>query len=163
MKKIGLILIVVGSVLLTYAFFKDTTVYTGLGGSFSTVQNLGLMQQQQNTLFLGALIVIVGVLLFGFSLSNEGKNSINENLKFFANSNLISNSNSTKTSTSQLQTLSKVQKITLDEAVNKLIEMEYEISRRKDSPSFELVKNRTTYYLKNDDELIEYAMYKTRK
>jgi len=155
MKKIGLVLIAVGSLLLTFAFFKDTTVYSGAECGFRSVHNLGLMQQQQNAIFLGSLIVIVGVLLFGFSLSNESKNSRNENLKL--------SSTSSSSTPNQLQTLSKNHKNTLDEAVNKLIEMEYEVSRRKDSSSFELVKNRTTYYLKNEDELIEYAMHKAKK
>jgi ppGpp synthetase/RelA/SpoT-type nucleotidyltranferase len=88
-------------------------------------------------------------------LSNESKNSRNENLKL--------SSTSSSSTPNQLQTLSKNHKNTLDEAVNKLIEMEYEVSRRKDSSSFELVKNRTTYYLKNEDELIEYAMHKAKK
>jgi hypothetical protein len=147
MKKIGFILMGIGSILLIISLFMDTSVSSGFG----RVNNIGLMQQQQNILFVAALMVIVGVLLVGFSMKNSSEIATYESLKPLTASAPVN----------QLQTLKKIEKISIDEAINKLIELEYEVSRRKDSMSFEVEKNKTTYFFKDDDELIVFAMSKT--
>ena len=137
----------IGSILLIISLFMDTSVSSGFG----RVNNIGLMQQQQNILFVAALMVIVGVLLVGFSMKNSSEIATYESLKPLTASAPVN----------QLQTLKKIEKISIDEAINKLIELEYEVSRRKDSMSFEVEKNKTTYFFKDDDELIVFAMSKT--
>jgi hypothetical protein len=63
MKRFGLILLIVGGLVLVTAFAMDTSVDTGAGGR---VHNIGLMNEKQNTLLLGAALAIVGSVLFGF-------------------------------------------------------------------------------------------------
>ena len=59
MKNLPGGLISAGLVMLVLGLLKKTTVETGWG----TVHNIGLMQQQDNLLFIGALSLVAGLIL----------------------------------------------------------------------------------------------------
>jgi hypothetical protein len=59
MNRMPGIMIRFGLILLLYGFFKNTTVDTSLG----PIHNIGLMQQSQNMMIVGALLFIGGLLL----------------------------------------------------------------------------------------------------
>ena len=65
MKPAGILLLVIGSLFLLFGFGMDTTVPTDVGQR--RVHNIGLMNERQNTMLLGAALAIVGALFVGFS------------------------------------------------------------------------------------------------
>ena len=147
MKKIGIILVGIGSLLLITSLFMDTSV----SSEFGRVNNIGLMQRQQNLLLVASLLVLVGVLLVGFSMKNASQTEPYESLKPLT----------THTPINQLQPLKKIERISIDVAINSLIDMGYEVARRKDSESYELKLNKSTYFMRDDDELIAFALAKS--
>jgi hypothetical protein len=67
MRPFGIVLIIAGALLVAGALNMDTTTWASndpIHLSFQRVNNIGLMQAQQNTLILGGLAVLVGVILF---------------------------------------------------------------------------------------------------
>jgi|SRR5262245_30172506 len=84
MKKGGIVLIIVGIAWTLLAFSMNTTVETGgerIGsGRFAIdvpkkrVHNIGLMEERRNYLAIGGVMVVAGILLFGFgSLSTPAQ------------------------------------------------------------------------------------------
>lgn len=69
MKTFGVLLLICGALALVAGFGMDTTVPTGLGEG--RVHNIGLINQKQNVLLLGAALAVVGALFVGFA----GRNS----------------------------------------------------------------------------------------
>lgn len=65
MKYVGFIICMIGIALLAFAFTMDTSIsvdYPG-GNSFGLpdrVNNLGLMQDKQNYMILGAVLTVIG-------------------------------------------------------------------------------------------------------
>lgn len=85
MKKIGIVLIIVGMLWATIAFNMSTSVDTG-GETFGAgqysievpkmrVNNLGLMEDRRNHLMFAGLTILVGVMLLGFGTVSERRNS----------------------------------------------------------------------------------------
>ena len=68
---IGVVLGVLGGLVLIGGLNMDTTVSTGAG----SVHNIGLMQKQKNTIFLGAFIVFCGLVSGGYHFLENKKNS----------------------------------------------------------------------------------------
>jgi hypothetical protein len=58
MKYYGFILLFVGAAVGMYAFSIDTTVFSS--ASLDRINNLGLMSDKQNTLFVAGVLLIVG-------------------------------------------------------------------------------------------------------
>lgn len=79
MRNLSVALIVLGLMLLVWAFQIDTTVYssgTYIGGEIvggGSTYNLGLLQRQMMFFQTALAMVISGVVLFGFSPRPEGK------------------------------------------------------------------------------------------
>lgn len=82
MKQLGLVLVALGLFGAVFAFSMDTTIETGgdtIGsGGFSItlpksrVHNLGLIEQRRIFLYTSGLVILVGVILFGFgSIQNN--------------------------------------------------------------------------------------------
>lgn len=66
MRVFGIVLIVVGAIWLGIAFNMDTSIESPSGGLYGLperVENLGLIAQRQNHLFVSGLIILIGVLL----------------------------------------------------------------------------------------------------
>lgn len=75
MRPWGYLLIAVGTVWLVIAFLMDTSVSISGGGLYglpSRVENIGLIAQRQNHLFVSALIILIGVLLAIFGGPRPG-------------------------------------------------------------------------------------------
>lgn len=71
MRIFGLILIIIGIVWGVYAFYMETSIETGSSGIYSVyvpnrVHNLDLADQRRNHLFGAGIMLLSGVLLFGF-------------------------------------------------------------------------------------------------
>ena len=72
MKSLGILLLVIGALWATVAFNVDTTVETEsryIGDTYipsQKVHNLGKMDERRNHLMLSGMLVVVGVMLFGF-------------------------------------------------------------------------------------------------
>ena len=68
MKKISIVMLILGSLWALAAFNFDTTVTTGRG---SRVHNIGLMEERRTHLTLSSLVIVVGAILFAFSKSKQ--------------------------------------------------------------------------------------------
>lgn len=64
MKTFGILLCIVAAIALIAGFSTDTSVATDLG---QRVHNIGLMNQKQNIIILGASLFVAGALLLGLS------------------------------------------------------------------------------------------------
>lgn len=64
MKQFGVFICVAALVALVFGFTYDTSVATGLGGR---VHNVGLMNERQNIIIVGAAMLVAGALLLGLS------------------------------------------------------------------------------------------------
>ena len=73
MRRLGLLLIVVGLIWGIVAFNMSTSVDDVLGGS---VYNIGLMDERRIQLLISAVIIICGVVLFGFGTVAESRKTI---------------------------------------------------------------------------------------
>ncbi|WP_323115528.1 zinc ribbon domain-containing protein [Klebsiella variicola] len=71
MKKLGFLIIFVGSALAVLALTMDVSVDTGYG----RVNNLGLMADRQNYLFFSAFMVVIGLVIYIFSTIKNGPSS----------------------------------------------------------------------------------------
>lgn len=71
MKKLGFLIMLLGVVLSYLALTMDVSVDTGYG----RVNNLGLMADRQNYLFISAFMVVIGLVLYIFSLLTNGSAS----------------------------------------------------------------------------------------
>ncbi|WP_330203753.1 hypothetical protein [Cyanobacterium sp. Dongsha4] len=60
-KKIGIILMVIGGIMIISGNNMDTSVSTGDG---SRVSNLSLMKEQSNKIEIGGIVLISGILLY---------------------------------------------------------------------------------------------------
>lgn len=69
MRKLGIIAIVVGIIVIISALSMDVSVVTGMGGR---VNNLGLMADRQNYTILGGLFFIAGILMAIFGGRSQG-------------------------------------------------------------------------------------------
>jgi hypothetical protein len=67
MRSLGITVLLFGLAIALYSLGMDTTVASG----YDRVNNLGLMRDQQNFLIVGVATVLVGVMLFGFSLRSK--------------------------------------------------------------------------------------------
>jgi len=69
MKKIGILLIVVGLGLAGFAYTRDTSIEVPGGALFgiSRVNNLGMMEERRITLIVGCFLALGGIMLVGFS------------------------------------------------------------------------------------------------
>lgn len=67
-KTIGIAFMVIAALVLVTGFNIDTSVATGYG---SRVNNIGLMNQKQNVIILGGVLLIAGALLLGLSGSGS--------------------------------------------------------------------------------------------
>jgi hypothetical protein len=81
MRRLGLLLIVVGLIWGIVAFNMSTSVKVGGSGKYSSyvpeeVHNIGLMDQRRNQIFISAVLIICGVILFGFGTVSESKKTI---------------------------------------------------------------------------------------
>lgn len=84
MKQIGTVLIVIGVIIIMFAFYSDTTVSVEkthfdkqYGISYSLperVNNIGLMNEKQNKIILGGIILLSGLILFVSSGFNKNVN-----------------------------------------------------------------------------------------
>lgn len=74
MKNLPRLLINSGLILLVFGVFKKTTVETGWG----QVHNIGLMQQQNNLLLLGAIALIAGLILKSGTHKSDVQNQEDE-------------------------------------------------------------------------------------
>lgn len=85
MRKIGIVLVIVGMLWAIIAFNMSTSVDTG-GETFGAgqysievpkmrVNNLGLMEDRRNHLMFAGLTILVGVMLLGFGTVSESRNS----------------------------------------------------------------------------------------
>ena len=78
MKEYGIIIIIIGFLILALGFTMDTSVSTE-SYLVERVYNLGLMQNQSNLITLSGILIISGVLLFGFgNISNKLDNKFND-------------------------------------------------------------------------------------
>ena len=70
MRKIGIVLLVIGVIIGIIALSMNTTVTTeaqNIGGidiPSQTVNNIGLMDARRNTLMVSGLVIVVGIILF---------------------------------------------------------------------------------------------------
>lgn len=74
MKKIGIVVLIIGLVGLAFALGMDTSVATGHGDD--RVHNIGLMSDKQNYLFLAIALAIVGVVLLAIGIKNGASLSV---------------------------------------------------------------------------------------
>ena len=72
-KKLGALLIVIGTIGLLISLNMSTSVSTSLGYE---VENIGLLTRQQNFIIISGLIIIIGVLLQIFSNSSNGSSNV---------------------------------------------------------------------------------------
>jgi hypothetical protein len=83
-KKVGILLIIVGTLWATIAFNMSTSVNAG-GETFGSgeysikvpqmkVNNLGLMEDRRNHLMFSGLTILIGVVLFGFGSMSDNRN-----------------------------------------------------------------------------------------
>jgi hypothetical protein len=63
MKKLGIVLLAIGTLLAVIAYNTDTTVSTGIV-SGPRIYNMGLMDDRRNNLLIAALLVVVGTIFF---------------------------------------------------------------------------------------------------
>lgn len=77
MRALGVIFLIVGIGLLIYAISMETSVSTGLPG-MERVHNIGLLQMQNNYLWVGSILALVGVLMaiFGGSKGKDEKDKV---------------------------------------------------------------------------------------
>lgn len=75
MKRFGIVLAMAGVVGLICSFMMKTTVTTDYG---QEVVNLSLIDTRHVLLGLSALVVLVGVIFFGFAMQCEGPFSIED-------------------------------------------------------------------------------------
>jgi flagellar basal body-associated protein FliL len=68
MKKIGIIVLIIGLVGLALALGMDTSVATG--HNYDRVHNIGLMSDKQNYLFVSIALAVVGVVLLALGIKN---------------------------------------------------------------------------------------------
>jgi len=84
MKKIGILLIIIGTLWAAMAFNMSTSVNAGGetygSGEYSIkvpqmrVNNLGLMEERRNHLMFSGLTILIGVMLLGFGTVSENRN-----------------------------------------------------------------------------------------
>ena len=67
--KISIGISLLGLIIMLVGFALDTTVATDT--DFGRVHNIGLMQQQRNTMMFGGLLFLGGILVWGFSHINN--------------------------------------------------------------------------------------------
>lgn len=81
MKLVGIVLLIIGVLWAIVALKMDTTVETEssyIGGTYipsQTVHNIGKMDERRNHLMLSGLLVVVGVVLFGFGTARSASSS----------------------------------------------------------------------------------------
>jgi hypothetical protein len=71
MKTTGTILVWLGILGLVVSFAMDTTVETNSG--FGRVHNLGLMEERRNYILVASLVIVAGVLFYGFGVLAENQ------------------------------------------------------------------------------------------
>lgn len=86
MKKFGIVLIFIGSLWAIWAFNMKTTINTGsqfVGSIYipdTTVNNIGLMDERRTHLMMASVLIIVGVILYGFGSITQTHDSQSKQL-----------------------------------------------------------------------------------
>lgn len=157
MKSLGVILIVISLILGFYAFNMDVSVSTIYG---NRVVNFGLINRQQNFLYLSGLMLVIGLVLF--LIKNYTKKDIDTNLNAKAEYNEV------KTEKGFNYKLPINDKVTFEILKEKTLNFYSNIGFIKQ------VDNENTFFIKNDsinayveiknrDSYLNMSIYNTEK